>query len=511
MLQDLKFLHIILLLLLGATNVIAQEQEFSLIPISGLEGRIETQFSFSEGTTPLWLNANKYGMSSLESNNAHIRMKAERKIDNDSARQWGIGYAADVAMANHLASHLIIQQLFAKIRYRKASVTFGQKEETLNLKPHDLSTGSQTLGINARPIPGIRIALDDYVDFLHGWMGIKGHFFYGMQTDGSFQKKHETEQYTDHILVHHKAGFLRFGKKDQPLTIEAGLEMATQFGGTTYKSDGTVENNDKSLLAFVKAIYGGTSDVESGNYHSSLGNMLGSILLRVNYDRPSFAVSAYADHLFEDNSQLVLIDYDGYGEGEEWEKKKRQRYLLYPLKDLLAGVECRIKNFNPLNRIVIEYICTRNQSGPIYHDHTPVIPDHIGGMDNYMNHGIYGSWSHWGQINGNPLYRAPLYDGHALKTTNNRFKAWHFGIAGNPTDELSYRLLATWQKGWGTYDNPFTYMQRNFSMLAEAEYNLNSIVKGITVKGAFALDRGSILGDNTGAQLSIIWNGKLCR
>ena len=99
----------------------------------------------------------------------------------------------------------------------------------------------------------------------------------------------------------------------------------------------------------------------------------------------------------------------------------------------------------------------------------------------------------------------------ALKTTNNRFKAWHFGIAGNPTDELSYRLLATWQKGWGTYDNPFTYMQRNFSMLAEAEYNLNSIVKGITVKGAFALDRGSILGDNTGAQLSIIWNGKLCR
>ena len=97
--KDLKFLHIITSLLLCATTVIAQEQEFSLTPLSGLEGRVETQYSFSEGTTPLWLNANKYGMSSLESHNAHVRMKAERKINNDSAKQWGIGYAADLALA----------------------------------------------------------------------------------------------------------------------------------------------------------------------------------------------------------------------------------------------------------------------------------------------------------------------------------------------------------------------------------------------------------------------------
>ena len=509
--KDLKFLHIITSLLLCATTVIAQEQEFSLTPLSGLEGRVETQYSFSEGTTPLWLNANKYGMSSLESHNAHVRMKAERKINNDTARQWGIGYAADLALADHFTSHLIVQQLFAKIRYRKTSITIGQKEEPYYLKPRDLSTGSQTLGINSRPMPGIRIALDDYSDFLHGWMGVKGHFFYGIQTDGNFQKEREAEKYTDNIIVHHKAGFLRFGKRDRPITVEAGLEMATQFGGTTYKADGTKISYKKDFISFIKAIYGGMSDEESGNYHSSLGNIVGSLMLRVNYQQPSFSISAYADHLFEDNSQLIHLDYDGYGEGEEWDKKKENRMLLYPLRDILAGIELRLKHFNPLNHIVIEYINSRDQSGPIYHDHSMVIPDHIGGLDNYMNHGIYGSWSHWGQIIGNPLYRAPLYDGHALKTTNNRFTAWHIGLAGNPTPSLSYRFLATWQKGWGTYDNPFTFMQRNFSMLAETECNLNSIVKGISVRGAFALDRGSILGDNTGAQLSIIWNGILCK
>lgn len=479
---------------------------------AGLQARAELQYSSAEGHTPLWLNANRYGLSSLESNNGALRLTIDRPLTADSLRHWGIGYAADMAVASHFSSDVILQQLYLKLRYRKASVTIGQKEEPLNLKPQGLTTGSQALGINARPIPGIRFAFDDYVDFLNGWMGIRGHFFYGMQTDGDFQNRMETGRYIDKTIVHHKSGFLRFGRKDRPLTVEAGLEMATQFGGDIYnKVKGTVTHRDKSLKSFIKAIYGGKSDQESGNYHSAEGNMLGAWLMRVNYDRPTFSVSAYADHYFEDDSQMFLLDYDGYGKGDRWDVKESKRFLLYPLRDILLGADLQLKAFRPISHVVVEYVCSRHQAGPIYHDHSTYIPDHIGGADNYCNHGTYGSWSHWGQINGNPLYRAPLYDGNALVTTSNRFKAWHVALAGSPATALSYRLLATWQKGWGTYGNPFLYVKRNFSFLSEVDYSLSGSLRGITVRAAFALDRGELLGNNTGGQISIIWNSVLCR
>ena len=132
-------------------------------PFEHIEGTVEMQSSFSDGTTPLWLNANRYGMSSLSSTNGFVRVKAERPLQCDSSRIWGVGYAADVAAANHFSSDVLLQQLYLKIRYRKASLTIGQREEPLNLKPQSLTTGSQALGINARPLPGIRLALDDYV------------------------------------------------------------------------------------------------------------------------------------------------------------------------------------------------------------------------------------------------------------------------------------------------------------------------------------------------------------
>ena len=38
----------------------------------------EAQGSFSHGKTPLWLNANKYGLSSLDETSGYIRGMAER-------------------------------------------------------------------------------------------------------------------------------------------------------------------------------------------------------------------------------------------------------------------------------------------------------------------------------------------------------------------------------------------------------------------------------------------------
>ena len=39
---------------------------------------MQGSMSFDEGNTPLWLNANKYGLSSLEKNNGYLRASVIR-------------------------------------------------------------------------------------------------------------------------------------------------------------------------------------------------------------------------------------------------------------------------------------------------------------------------------------------------------------------------------------------------------------------------------------------------
>ena len=173
----------------------------------------------------------------------------------------------------------------------------------------------------------------------------------------------------------------------------------------------------------------------------------------------------------------------------------------------MLGGELQLKRGTWLRNIVVEYLHTTDQSGPIYHDRTSNIPDHIAGQDRYYNHGNYMSLQHWGQVIGNPLYRSPLYnDDYRIRVEDNRFVAWHMGIAGAPLPHLDYRVLASWQRGYGTYDDPYTYPHHNTSLMVEAGWQFRH---GWAVRGAFGLDHGSILGNNHGAQLTVIKKGVL--
>ena len=58
--------------------------------------RVEMQATMSTGDhTPLWLNANKYGLRSLKTANGYARGTIERPLSLDDGRKWGIGYGAD--------------------------------------------------------------------------------------------------------------------------------------------------------------------------------------------------------------------------------------------------------------------------------------------------------------------------------------------------------------------------------------------------------------------------------
>ena len=152
--------------------------------------------SAGDGRTPLWLNANKYGLSSLERNNGYLRATLQRNVAVDSRHKWGVGYGIDMAAAYNFTSSVIVQQAYVEGRWLKGVLTIGSKEQPMELKNQELSSGPQTLGINARPVPQVRIALPQYwnIPGTRGWLALKGHIAYGMTTDDNWQKDFTKKQ-----------------------------------------------------------------------------------------------------------------------------------------------------------------------------------------------------------------------------------------------------------------------------------------------------------------------------
>ena len=84
--------------------------------------------------------------------------------------------------------------------------------------------------------------------------------------------------------------------------------------------------------------------------------------------------------------------------------------------------------------------------------------------------------------------------------------AFHLGFDGRPADRIAYRVLATYQEGWGTYAIPYTQKHHNVSFLLEAAYHFKH---NWNVKGSYAMDFGHILGSNAGFQLTVSKSGIL--
>lgn len=472
-----------------------------------IEYNAELQGTFSDNQTPLWLNANRYGLSSLDKSNGYLRAGIFRQANNDSTSKWRIGYGADIAVAANFTSTFVIQQLYADFDYRLVRLTVGAKEQPMAFKNKELSSGGQTFGINARPIPQVRIGLPNYwnISGRANWAAIRGYIAYGMMTDGRFAEDYAapTANYAKKALFHAKAGYLRLGNEDKfPLTFEGGLEMACTFGGTIYNaqsSNGIINEKIEmghSIGDFIDATFGTGGDVTDGEgYANATGNTVGSWLLRLNYKGKNWRASVYYDHFFEDHSQM---------------------FLQYGWLDGMIGAEVELPTNRFVSSLVYEYVKTTYQSGAVYHDHTAEIPDQISGRDNYYNHNLYTGWQHWGQSLGNALYVSPLYNQNGFFTfTGNRFKAHHIGINGDPTNTLHYRLLYTHERNLGTYAVPFEKARTTDSFLAEARISPNRLGK-VNLEGwhlglALGFDRGDLIGNNLGFQFIISRTGLLTK
>ncbi|MDE6078275.1 MAG: hypothetical protein K2G29_11145, partial [Muribaculaceae bacterium] len=91
---------------------------------------------------------------------------------------------------------------------------------------------------------------------------------------------------------------------------------------------------------------------------------------------------------------------------------------------------------------------------------------------------------------------------HNIYFNTNRIKGHHFGIAGNPTTEIDYRLLFSYTQNWGTYDRPLPDVLENFNTLLEINWKPRKL-KGWYGGVGIALDGGDMLGKSFGLSITI--------
>lgn len=459
--------------------------------------RGEINVSFAGGkNTPFWLMNNQWGLSSRERNNGYLRLGAFKDLDRGKRFSWGAG--VDLAVGYRMPSVFAVQQLYAEVKYRCLDLMVGSKEIPGFFESPDLASGNLLYAGNARPIPQVRAGIFDYADFwgTNGWFAVKGYLAFGKFTDNNWIKNWVAPdtKYTLGTLYHSKALFFRGGNaKKFPLEFEFGMEMATEFGGTTYNypSPGNKLKMPSGIKNWIKAIIpmGGGSDTPAGEQTNVEGNFLGSWNFALSWKpQADWSLRLYYEHFFEDHSMMTFD---------------------YPWKDGLYGIHAKLPTNRWVSDVLYEFLYMKDQSGPVYWDHTPEINEQVSSRDNYYNHYIYNGWQHWGMGIGNPLIISPVYnDNHRLFFRSTRMWGHHLGFRGQPLDELGYKVLASVQKSWGTYDRPFKEPMKSFNLLVEASYTPKAL-PGWRADLSFGMDAGSLIGNSYGAMLRISKTGWL--
>jgi hypothetical protein len=154
-----------------------------------------------------------------------------------------------------------------------------------------------------------------------------------------------------------------------------------------------------------------------------------------------------------------------------------------------------------LKSAIFEYLHTTDQSGP-YHR---IDGEIVGGNDNYFNHDViyHDGWTSKEYIIGTPLITSPVIKETRYATSNNKVIAYHLGMEGWFNNNLRYRTMLSYSLNYGTNDNPFVKVKREFSVLTEFQYQIPDHPTWM-IKTALAGDLGSMYGPDFGLMVSVV-------
>ena len=205
--------------------------------------------------------------------------------------------------------------------------------------------------------------------------------------------------------------------------------------------------------------------------------------------------------LFKLYTQTIFEKGKGRGPNE----RDRLDGLKIFSRDRLVGFSWENMRQTFLEKIVVEGLFTKYQGGPILYV----------GQDNYYNNATYKTgWVYQDRIIGTPLFITrndamkfhPNLDSTQISEwniTSNRVNGLHIGLKGTVNDKVGYRLLATYIKHYGSFNDAsvFAPYKKQLHLLLEGSYKLNQRINIIAGVGQDAGD----ISDNTGGNLRIEW------
>lgn len=448
--------------------------------------------------SPYYLVSNRHGVMDERANTAYTRACLEWK---KKTHDWQLEAALDLTASAHAYHNVYLQQCYASATWRWLTMSLGSREETSMLRDFRLSSGSMAWSGNSRPIPQAKLGLNGFTDIpgLGGWLQVYLDGSYGHFLDDDYLEK-EYAQYiadktgygrswiTTDVWFHQKKALFRT-KPTLPFVFTLGIEDVVQFGGHTRNYiDPTLTDAkfNPSFGDFMRALIpvAGGSNSAGGDQSFIYGNHLGDINVLLEYqwgkDR-QYRIGAYLEDPFEDGT--------GIRKGNGW--------------DGLWGLEFHNQDQNAwLTGLVVEHLRTADQSGPIHwapHDFAGQevvtwMPGEATGADDYYNHYLYTGYSHFGMACGNPMLKSPAFnDDHYLRFVHTRVQAWHLGVEGCLfPDRLTYRILASTRRAWGTYMEPARDLERATNALVELTYHQPRW----SVGASWAMDHGKLYGNN---------------
>ncbi|MGM9869476.1 MAG: hypothetical protein ACI30R_07635 [Sodaliphilus sp.] len=472
--------------------------------------------NFGKGDlAPYYINANRGG-TVTQQHSALVSAAMKHNVDTTERFSYGFGAELWAGLSSALPyekyhldkdafiphderpAYCWVQQLYADVKYRSLFATLGAKARHSEVVDAELSSGDLVMSGNARPGAGVAAGFINYqtIPYTKGWLQISGEISYERLSDGDWLKNHYN-YYNNFITTgywfHYKQMHLRT-RPDRPVVLTIGAQAACQFGGTwdSYEN-GILVNSVKmpaNFKSFFRAIVAGSGGDNPGDQIFVEGNHVGSWDMMLEYKHPTIGkMRAYHQTIWEDGSGIGLQNgFDGLW-GIEWKA---------PGKSIVSGA-------------VVEYLDFTNQSGRIHFSKemgdASGIEGNATGYDNYYNNYCYNGYHNRGMSIGSPFLRGVIYntDGY-LRYTDNLLRGFHIGLKGDVTDEINYRLLFSYRKGWGTAEMPRMKGVSATCFLVEANARLHWL-EGFDLRTQFAFDRGSLLGNNTGWLVSIRYSG----
>lgn len=439
----------------------------------------------SAGSTrqsPFWMHANQNGTIPLNGTFVSGQWSIYKIYNPNNPRvfQWSAGaeFVTNYGKSEYAKTgDYFFTDLYISGKIGPVEFLAGQKKSVMGLTDTLLTSGSLAMSGNARPMPGFKISIPDFLPFgfTNDFVSVKAS--YADSRLGGRQIAYGSTRYVTNTYFHQKSLYFRLGQYDNRFKIYAGINHQAIWGG---ENEISPVNHLSTLNAYWYVVSGKTL-----NYRKA-GSHFGTIDIAGEWKGNDWTYFLYRQNIYDTGS---LFKVNNFIDGLNGIRLKRNKMLL------------KNETYFAVNSILFEVIGTQNQI-----NNSPLSGLAIFENGDYFNSYIYRQgWSYKEATLGTPLIpNQNLTDSNLPRnitkfTNNNRSWIFHSGITASWLN-TNFLFKGTYSRNFGTYINPFDTVKQQISIQLSAEKKMKFLKNGNFIASIYS-DIGKLYPNSSGLLL----------